>query len=92
MRTQYSTDLLSYLKIWTAVEGQNLFTDNTGGRSKSALPHMARMVSLLGPPPQSLLEKSEKTKHFFDKHGMCSVLAIHSLLIEISNVKIRTQG
>lgn len=72
-RTQCSTDLLSNLKIWTAVEGENLFTDNTGGREKSALPHMARMVSLLGPPPQSLLDKSDKTKHFFDKNGMCSV-------------------
>ncbi|KAK2613298.1 hypothetical protein N8I77_000219 [Diaporthe amygdali] len=57
------------LMIWTAVEGENLFTDNNGGRWKSALPHMARMVSLLGPPPQSLLDRSEETKEFFDKNG-----------------------
>ncbi|KAH8787820.1 hypothetical protein F5883DRAFT_530936 [Diaporthe sp. PMI_573] len=30
---------------------------------------MARMMSLLGPPPQSLLDRSDKTKEFFDKHG-----------------------
>ncbi|POS74249.1 hypothetical protein DHEL01_v207365 [Diaporthe helianthi] len=57
------------LTIWTCVEGENLFTDNAGGRSKSALPHMARMISLLGPPPQSLLQKSSKTNEFFDEYG-----------------------
>ncbi|KAL2276345.1 hypothetical protein FJTKL_00947 [Diaporthe vaccinii] len=30
---------------------------------------MTRMISLLGPPPKSLLERSENTKQFFDKHG-----------------------
>lgn len=62
--------MLSRLEVWTAVEGENLFTDSTGGRWKSAVPHLARMVSLFGPPPQSLLDRSEKTKQFFDKHGM----------------------
>ncbi|KAG8156846.1 hypothetical protein KVR01_013259 [Diaporthe batatas] len=57
------------LTIWTCVEGENLFTDNSGGRFKSAVPHMARMISLLGPPPQSLLDKSPKANEFFDKHG-----------------------
>jgi serine/threonine-protein kinase SRPK3 len=51
------------------VEGTNLFTDNKGGRWKSALPHMARTISLLGPPPQELLDKTTATKDFFDKHG-----------------------
>jgi serine/threonine-protein kinase SRPK3 len=57
------------LKLWTMVEGTNLFTDNKGGRWKSALPHMARMISLLGPPPQDLLDVTPVTKAYFDKNG-----------------------
>lgn len=52
------------------VEGTNLFTDNRGGRWKSALPHMARMISLLGPPPQDLLDITPVTKAYFDRNGM----------------------
>jgi hypothetical protein len=51
------------------VQGTNLFNDNKGGRWKSALPHMARMISLLGPPPQDLLDLTPVTKDFFDKSG-----------------------
>ncbi|KXX80341.1 Serine/threonine-protein kinase SRPK [Madurella mycetomatis] len=57
------------LMLWTLVEGTNLFTNNEGGRWKSALPHMARMISLLGPPPQYLLDMTPVTKDFFDKTG-----------------------
>ncbi len=46
-----------------------MFTDNEGGRWKSALPHMARIISLLGPPPQNLLDMTPVTKAFFDKTG-----------------------
>ncbi|KAL1880227.1 hypothetical protein VTK73DRAFT_6055 [Phialemonium thermophilum] len=56
------------LVMWTMVEGTNLFTDNKGGRWKSALPHMARMISLLGPPPQDLLDGAPDTKKYF-KNG-----------------------
>lgn len=55
--------------LWTLVEGTNLFTNNAGGRWKSARPHMARMIRLLGPPPQHLLEMTPVTKAFFDKKG-----------------------
>lgn len=71
-------------QIWTAVEGENLFTDNNGGRWKSAMPHMARMVSLLGPPPQSLLDRSEETKKFFNKNGTLSTTKFDAL-----NCKVR---
>ncbi|KAK3293055.1 kinase-like domain-containing protein [Chaetomium fimeti] len=54
-------------KLWTLVEGTNLFTNNEGGRWKSARPHMARMISLLGPPPQYILDMTPVTKGFFDK-------------------------
>ncbi|OAA66452.1 Protein kinase-like domain protein [Niveomyces insectorum RCEF 264] len=57
------------LVIWTMVEGTNLFTDNRGGRWKSALPHMARMISLLGPPPQDLLDTTPVTKAYFERDG-----------------------
>ncbi|KAH6847722.1 kinase-like domain-containing protein [Chaetomium sp. MPI-CAGE-AT-0009] len=57
------------LVLWTLVEGTNLFTNNQGGRWKSAIPHMARMISLLGPPPQDLLDVTPVTKAFFDKTG-----------------------
>jgi hypothetical protein len=53
------------------VEGTNLFNNNEGGRWKSALPHMARMISLFGPPPQDLLDLTPVTKDFFDKTGKC---------------------
>ncbi|ROW06352.1 hypothetical protein VPNG_07516 [Cytospora leucostoma] len=55
--------------VWGLVEGKNLFNDNAGGRWKSALPHMARMVSLLGPPPQYMLDSAPAAKKFFDKKG-----------------------
>ena len=51
------------------IEGTNLFTDNKGGRDKSAITHMARMISLLGPPPQEMLGQSHISKEYFDKHG-----------------------
>ena len=51
------------------VEGTNLFTNNQGGRRKSALPHMARMIGILGPPPQELLDSTYGTDDFFDKNG-----------------------
>lgn len=57
------------LMIWGLIEGKNLFNDNAGGRWKSALPHMARMISLLGAPPQHMLDGTTATKVFFDKHG-----------------------
>ncbi|ROV98386.1 hypothetical protein VMCG_07192 [Cytospora schulzeri] len=57
------------LMIWGLVEGKNLFNDNAGGRWKSALPHMARMISLLGAPPQHMLDGTTATKEFFDKNG-----------------------
>ncbi|KAK4233626.1 Serine/threonine-protein kinase [Achaetomium macrosporum] len=61
------------LVLWTLVEGSNLFTDNKSGRWKSALPHMARMISLLGPPPEGLLAdwriSTPVIKRFFDKDG-----------------------
>lgn len=56
-------------KLWTLVEGTNLFTDNKGGRWKSALPHMARMISLLGPPPKELLDLTPVAREFFGKSG-----------------------
>jgi serine/threonine-protein kinase SRPK3 len=46
-----------------------LFTNNEGGRRKSAPAHMARMVSLLGPPPQDMLDIPPASKRFFDKEG-----------------------
>ena len=56
-------------KLWTLIEGTNLFTNNQGGRWKSALPHMARTISLLGPPPQDMLDMTNATKEYFDKKG-----------------------
>ncbi|KAK4233681.1 Serine/threonine-protein kinase [Achaetomium macrosporum] len=61
------------LVLWTLVEGSNLFPDNKGGRWKSAMPHMARIISLLGQPPEGLLatwrESTPVYKEFFDKGG-----------------------
>ncbi|KAG8157048.1 hypothetical protein KVR01_013038 [Diaporthe batatas] len=57
------------LMIWNMVEGRNLFRDSSGGRWQSALPHMARMVSLLGPPPKHMLDESAATDKFFDEDG-----------------------
>lgn len=55
------------------MEGTNLFTDNVGGRWRSALPHMARMISLLGPPPQDFLDMTPVTRRYFDKNGMSTI-------------------
>ncbi|KAH8787907.1 putative serine/threonine protein kinase [Diaporthe sp. PMI_573] len=57
------------LMIWNMVEGRNLFRDSQGGRWQSALPHMARMVSLFGRPPQHMLDQSAATDKFFEENG-----------------------
>ncbi|KUI57076.1 Serine/threonine-protein kinase SKY1 [Cytospora mali] len=59
------------LMMWGMIEGKNLFDDNAGGRWKSALPHIARMISLLGPPPQHMLNGTAATKDYFDKRDKC---------------------
>ncbi|KAJ0108086.1 hypothetical protein J7T55_007205 [Diaporthe amygdali] len=57
------------LMIWSMVEGTNLFRGSHGGRWEPASPHMARMVSLLGQPPQHMLDQTAAIDKFFDANG-----------------------
>jgi hypothetical protein len=67
-------------QLWTLVEGSNLFTDNKGGRRRSRMSHLARMISLLGPPPKDLLdtwrESTPAYKWVFDKDGERSLSSL----------------
>jgi hypothetical protein len=56
-------------KIWGLFEGKQLFTESFPSREASAPAHIARMISLLGPPPKSLLERGQVSNIFFDEEG-----------------------
>ncbi|KAK6211166.1 hypothetical protein QIS74_10430 [Colletotrichum tabaci] len=57
------------LMIWDLFEGKLLFNTRHRDRTASRAAHFARMVSLLGPPPDDLLERGSSWKELFDKKG-----------------------
>ncbi|KAK4221166.1 Serine/threonine-protein kinase [Podospora fimiseda] len=55
--------------LWTLVQGTNLLKSYPGGRWKSALPHMARIISVIGPPPEGFLDGVDAADEYFEEDG-----------------------
>jgi hypothetical protein len=51
------------------LEGKTLFTERLSSRDASSAAHVAKMISLLGPPPQDLLNRGNDTALFFAEDG-----------------------
>ncbi|KAL3422803.1 hypothetical protein PVAG01_04550 [Phlyctema vagabunda] len=58
------------LTLWTLYEGGPLFQDTKLGRNRSRTAHLARMIAVLGPPPDDLLQRGSCSKQFFDESGI----------------------
>ncbi|KAI8211807.1 Serine/threonine-protein kinase SRPK [Colletotrichum sp. SAR 10_86] len=58
------------LLIWDLLEGKLLFKTRLRDPTVSRAAHFARMISLLGPPPEDLLERGSAWKTLFDEDGM----------------------
>ncbi|KAI0467315.1 kinase-like domain-containing protein [Xylaria cf. heliscus] len=54
--------------IWDLFEGNRLFDGEKDGFLDDEL-HLAEMVSLMGPPPRSFLERSENCRKYWDEEG-----------------------
>lgn len=61
------------LMIWDMFEGRHLFNKRLPSREASAGAHLARIISLLGPPPEDLLKKGGATAEFFDRDGVFKI-------------------
>ncbi|KAF6824741.1 hypothetical protein CPLU01_10690 [Colletotrichum plurivorum] len=57
------------LLIWDLFEGKLLFKMRLRDPTASKAAHFARMVALLGPPPEDLLERGSDWKAFFGEDG-----------------------
>ena len=57
------------LQVWDLLEGKHLFPSDTADRDASAAQHLARMISLLGPPPKELIERDRLSWKFFNEDG-----------------------
>ncbi|TDZ49723.1 Serine/threonine-protein kinase SRPK [Colletotrichum trifolii] len=57
------------LLMWDLFEGKLLFRTRLRDRIASKAAHFARMVSLLGPPPEDLLERGSDWKECFGEDG-----------------------
>ncbi|KAK7993138.1 protein kinase [Apiospora marii] len=51
--------------IWELLEGRPLFRGETNNKLDNER-HLAEMVSVMGPPPKTLLERSEKCQKYWD--------------------------
>lgn len=56
-------------KIWDVLEGKPLFIDVLKPGYYTESVHLAEMVSLLGPPPQQLLDRGRAASKFFGPDG-----------------------
>ena len=62
------------MQIWDLFEGGRLFRAVKDGHLNDEQ-HLAEMVSLLGPPPKEFLEKSDKSRQYWDPEGKCMICA-----------------
>jgi hypothetical protein len=69
-------------QVWHLFEGSGLFKTRLPSREGSSPAHLARMISLLGPPPPELLDRGTETTRFFDENGRQSLAFVpHSVKI-----------
>ncbi|KAF7187656.1 Serine/threonine-protein kinase SRPK [Pseudocercospora fuligena] len=57
------------LMVWDLLEGKHLFTERLPSREGSSMAHLARTISLLGPPPAQLLSNASESGKYFDNDG-----------------------
>jgi len=57
------------LQVWDLFEGKHLFNERLPSRDASVPAHIARMIALLGPPPNDLLKRGRYSAIFFDEEG-----------------------
>lgn len=63
-------DIWSFgVMIWDLFEGSSLFCAMKDGNLNDEQ-HLAEMVSLMGPPPKSLLERSEMSRRYWNAEGV----------------------
>ena len=78
-------------QLWDFLENKTLFdaTDEKGSYSPSS--HLFEMISLLGPPPNALLERGERTNQYFTARGsgLVSALACSSLIFFQASYRMR---
>ncbi|OJJ95661.1 hypothetical protein ASPACDRAFT_54973 [Aspergillus aculeatus ATCC 16872] len=56
--------------IWDLFEGEHLFEDTFDAKGgHDPFKHLARMVALIGPPPEEFIRRSETTEQCFDPSG-----------------------
>lgn len=71
------------MQIWDLLEGKLLFKTRLRDPTVSRATHFARMISLLGPPPEDLLERGSAWKTLFDEDGMFETQSIADILSDI---------
>jgi len=57
------------MQIWDIFEGKHLFNKRLPSRDASAGAHLARMISLLGAPPEEILQAGTATSELFGESG-----------------------
>lgn len=62
-------EFLTVCQVWDLFEGKLLYNTRHRDRNASRAAHFARTVSLLGPPPDDLLDRGSTWKDFFDEEG-----------------------
>ncbi|KAF2189938.1 kinase-like protein [Zopfia rhizophila CBS 207.26] len=60
---------IGLMLVWDLFEGKHMFNQRLPNRDLSSAAHLARMITLLGPPPMDLLQRGKVSEDFFDKDG-----------------------
>jgi serine/threonine-protein kinase SRPK3 len=56
-------------QVWDLFQPKRLFSPHNGDGIYSERHHLARMVAVMGPPPLDFLQRSEKSKKYWDEEG-----------------------
>ena len=73
-----SDKVFSRVQTWNLLEGGRLFRAVKDGRLNDEQ-HLAEMVSLIGPPPKTFLERSEKCRQYWDVNGRLPLLYYYAV-------------
>lgn len=60
-------------QLWDLFQPKRLFSPHDGDGRYSEQIHVARMVSIMGPPPLEFLRRSAKSRLFWDEEGGCTL-------------------
>ncbi|KAK3074287.1 hypothetical protein LTR53_003398 [Teratosphaeriaceae sp. CCFEE 6253] len=71
MPWSYPIDLWGFaMTLWDLFEPKRLFSPQGEDGRYSEAHHLAQMISIIGPPPQDFLRRSERSKRFWDEEGI----------------------